>query len=477
MQLRSNRYVLVMTCLLRLAMLATLFFGLSAGVLAFHAQAATAAPSPRLSWTEEDGTELPVDWRTSTAWVWNKSRFSLEVWIEAPKDMLQASRADIARHPDLQIESTGPFRLRSDHLFLVVQMRNPSRFVQLKSDPHDTHVRALRIEIPYAKTTWMRESACPAPTPYLTERFRRERGPFFVALRCTPEPAPGGSTKKQRPVTIQVQVSEDAVLALEPKGSATTSRGANALIVRPSTASVRSQQLLATLAIKDQQGLKLAEFDLRRQLEPPAPSLIFLPTDRILITSLGLSAMSLNADYHASESHDWTGTEAALTIDWALVKEDEDPVYLIEAQLPVAAFGNPFESTTAHFGWLRALRASAKESLKRPNRQLWGVQATYFNAPQANTGATIWASPALGFQTETSDRSAWTVWIAPFALGAGSDGWARLQVSVRRQIDLVRRESVGLAFIAEGIALRSFSRGDDGWSANGLNLGLRGVFQ
>jgi hypothetical protein len=431
-------------------------------------------PKPELSWIEEDGTDLPVDWHTASAWIWSRNRFALQLWIEIPRDLGEILKGVSNTETEMQVtdESTlAPFPLTENHVFLLIHMRSPSELIEVKSpaaaDAPAPQVRALKIELPFSTTTWMRNKNCRRFRPFLVERNHRGQLPLFLALDCSQEP---GTTEP----TIEIQGPKDITLSTLPRAASTPDT--NILRVPLNKSIDQSMVLLAKIEVKNLQSDSRAVFDLRRvvspatteietdEIEAPVPQEVVSPTPHWRV---GPAALLFESDNRGDSPSYSSGVSSGIFAGWRQDFTNPLSVIRAEALIPLAS---------PNLAWFRGLSEPA--AWRNSSVQgVFGISAFRLGVIDSQYASPAWISPSAGFKVYLEKYKAnWEAILSPVTLGSGSDGFGRVQLSLRSEIEVRKFEIFSIDFFAEAFAIRTLGYDSHGWFANGLNLGFQGEF-
>ena len=467
----------------RFAQLALLLSGL--GIVGLKSSKVFAeTPKPELSWIEEDGTDLPVDWRTASAWIWSRNRFALQLWIEIPRDLGEILKNVSNTDTEMQVtdeSSLAPFPLSNNHVFLLIHMRSPSELIEVKSpataDVPAPQVRALKIELPFSTTTWMSNKNCRRFRPFLVERNHQGQPPLFLALDCRREL---GTTES----TIEIQGPKDVTLSTLPHAVSTSDELAgaeskldtNILRVPLNKSSDQSMLLLARIEVQNLQNDSWAVFDLRRvaslapteketeEFEEPVPQEIVSPTPHWRV---GPAALLFESDNRGDSPSYSSVLSSGIFAGWRQNFTNPLSVIRAEALIPI---GSP------NLAWFRVLSEPAAWR-KASVQGVFGLGGFRLGVIDSQYSSPAWVSPSAGFKVYSEKyRANWEAILSPVTLGSGSDGFGRVQLSLRSEIQVRKFETFSIDFFAEAFAIRTLGYDSNGWFANGLILGFQGEF-
>ena len=454
-------------------------------------------PKPELSWIEEDGTDLPIDWRTASAWIWSRQRFALQLWIEIPRDLGETLKSVTNPDTEMQITSESklaPFELADNHVFLLIHMRSASEFIEVKSQPTpdapESQVRALKIEIPFSSTTWMRNANCRRFRPFLTERSRQGLPPFFLALNCSQEPGSADAS-------IEIQGPKDVTLALlpvvhpasSPETKSELPEETNILHIPLGKPPEQTLQQLAKIEVRGVQGDSRSVYDLKRvissggaieraegnEIDEPPPQLI---PHRVPHLRVGAAALYLEADNRGDSPSYSSGLQPGFFAGWRQEIGGSISVIGLETLLPLPLLTfNTMKIDSPNLGWLRVLAEPAAWQNSQV-QGVFGLQGFLLGVnDQDQYSSPLWISPSIGLKVSSKKHSAnWEALISPITVGSGQNGFGRVLLSLRSELEVRKYETFKVDFFAEAVAIRTLGYDSSGWFANGLNAGLQGDF-
>lgn len=436
-----------------------------------EAKTAAVATPVSFEWIDDDGTVVPIEWQSETAWSWDEKKFELQVWFEIPKHLLSTIPASLSKK--IVAASTRPsFKLSPDHVLLNMHLRKPVEL--LKFD--ETRNRILRVSALTTKTTWMRHANCKDANPYLESSpdTTLEHGPFFISIFCV-----GRETDDT--AWVEVETSTEAVLKIVTNGKV-QQKGNALLLPMPSPGSKDSkrsaERKLAVLEFTDVAGDALGSYELNASPEPPPapePVQVMAPLAQITSetkTKLLTASMGLHAQLLSSTRYVGTVTsEGRSAAEFAISLNSKIQNFVVDLELPVRRLGAGLDTghPADHIAWLFAGHRMNQDVGYKSTVAL-GAQATLLDsrpkiANERVRTSTTSISPAV--QLGYRDRYFFT--LAPLDLQS-----QLASARARFQIPLPKNDRYAVA--VEGFWGRTLGSGDKGWDVIGAGVGFTGAF-
>ncbi len=423
---------------------------------------ADSQPTARISIIDADGQVAPTQWRSSSTWIWSQNHLLLQTAIEIPShiaDTLPEAMASFVRGPSFK----GPFKLQTDHRFLILELRGPSELFKLGS-------QSLRVNIDFDHTNWMRNANCREANVSLEEiQDRSPAAPnaFFISLFC--RPAKNG-------IWVEVAASDEVTLSFEPHGQTrfqTSPDGALLWLAKGSPSRV-----LADVIVAGGSGEVSARYELAVDRPERAPvrhaatdaEPILLPVEGESVTSVprahrdrasvvGIQAQVLEAHGSRSGETGLARTEIVATGRGRLVQSLSG-----DFAIPLRRLGAGLDAVGAgsHLAYLNFGQDVDG------SRFTWtfGAQATLLDVRSPQRQSVFALAPSVS----ASYGSLYSITLAPI------DFISNFSVArARADLPLTSDQKNRLTF--EALIGRTWIQPqDDSWNVNGVSVGFVGEF-
>ncbi|RYZ75114.1 MAG: hypothetical protein EOP05_08685 [Proteobacteria bacterium] len=430
----------------------------------------SSAPALRFEWIDEDGTVVPVEWHSETAWVWNENHLTLQSWFEIPNHLVEKIPPSLAKR--IVPASTKPsFKLTPDHKLFSVQLGKSVELLKF----NELRNQFLRISVDSTKTTWLRHANCKDANPYVEEAERSEQGPLFISVYCR-------GRDNDDTVWIEVAASDEASVSVLPYGNV-KQKGNAVLMPMPGLESLHEarspERRLAVLEIKDSAGEPLSKFDLNAAPElPVAPPIARIEAqdpkpatekaDRITAAKMGLHAQFFSTTKYEGP----VTTEGTSAAEFAISLNAKYKKLSAELELPIRRLGTGLDSgqPADHVSWLYLGQEIDRGFISKNTTVNFGAQAAIVDSrTDSEAGRTRISSTLLSPAVQFVYRDRHSVTIAPF------DFQSQIaSARARLQFPLPNNERYAIA--VEGFWGRTLGSGNKGWDVGGGSVGLTGAF-
>ena len=441
-----------------------------------QSRANESTPDLKFEWIDDDGTSVPADWQSATAWTWNDQKLVLQIWFEVPSHLTPTLPAQLTKKI-ASPQTKAPFKISPDHVLIVMQLQQPVELFRFE----DGRNRFLKISTQSTKTNWMRNASCKDASPYLEEVQNSGVGPFFISLTCRGRA--GDDT-----AWIDIATSSEVNVEIEPLGK-TKHKGHSILMTMPAAGAKANERKLAILRFRDTNGDISAVYTLSanppqtvtpapepsvQELPIAAPAPVVKPAPQLLFARMGLHAQFVRS----GEANDGENRRGRSSAEVALSGQAEFRRVSFNLELPVRRMGTGLDAgspgDTLSWGYLGFKLRPDETPDERRTRVSLGVQASLLDSRLEPTNAqssgrervsTVSISPAAEW---TIDRN-YSLTLAP--------------IDVRSQLSFIRGRALfplakesRYALALEAFGARSFGKGHEGWYTSGLTLGFTGGF-
>lgn len=427
----------------------------------------------RLSWVEDDGTDLSLDWRVAHEWTWRDGQYGLQIQMEVREDLADRILKDSKGDASLLIfrrqtfGTSSGFVAKKGHSILVSYLKSPVQWIPMVPDPIDNRVRALRIDVSNVRGSIHTHASCRERGVTLRDGVAGQKRPFFLSIHCTEE-------RKSGDVGIRVLTAENSVLRLRPEGPARLGSGNVIRFNGSGEAGVMARDI-AHVEVTDSQTQAMSSYRIVREKKSISTVSNAVLRDRRHESKFGVAIETSLHQFNGFGKTWAPQAEPGVAFRWLKSPVGNGTRVRLEAGIPVShiRFQGRDKSST-RLGWARVLMEtpfSNRDELKK----IFGVQIHRLEMSDATP---TWASPVFGVLVQGIKGSSidWSVMASPISIGAGSSdiGRARLSVEVESAIQLERKRR----FVVYGGAFQvaTLGRGHGHLRGAGAQLGLRGEF-